>query len=49
MVSDWKCPKCQNNSGRKELMFHSMPPILVFHLKRFELVLNFKLINFLVK
>ncbi|KAI1725918.1 ubiquitin carboxyl-terminal hydrolase domain-containing protein [Ditylenchus destructor] len=39
VVEDWKCPKCfKASSGKKELKFHSLPPVLVFHLKRFELL-----------
>ncbi|KAE9547007.1 hypothetical protein FO519_009781, partial [Halicephalobus sp. NKZ332] len=36
-VLDWKCTNCFNNRGRKQLKFHSLPPVLVFHLKRFHL------------
>jgi hypothetical protein len=34
---DWKCTGCLKNAGRKQLKFHSVPPVLIFHLKRFHL------------
>ncbi|KAL3123443.1 hypothetical protein niasHT_004615 [Heterodera trifolii] len=37
-IQDWKCPKCGRSPGRKELKFHSLPDVLIFHLKRFELL-----------
>uniref|UniRef100_A0A183C0Q5 ubiquitinyl hydrolase 1 n=1 Tax=Globodera pallida TaxID=36090 RepID=A0A183C0Q5_GLOPA len=37
-ILDWKCPKCDRSPGRKELKFHSLPNVLIFHLKRFELL-----------
>ncbi|KAF7640302.1 Ubiquitin carboxyl-terminal hydrolase [Meloidogyne graminicola] len=35
-IRDWVCPKCKKSSGSMELQFHSLPDVLVFHLKRFE-------------
>uniref|UniRef100_A0A1I8BAJ8 Ubiquitin carboxyl-terminal hydrolase n=1 Tax=Meloidogyne hapla TaxID=6305 RepID=A0A1I8BAJ8_MELHA len=37
-IPDWACPKCKKSPGLMELCFHSLPDVLVFHLKRFELL-----------
>ncbi|CAK5030042.1 unnamed protein product [Meloidogyne enterolobii] len=36
-IRDWTCPNCAKSPGSMELRFHSLPDVLVFHLKRFEL------------
>ncbi|KHN82214.1 Ubiquitin carboxyl-terminal hydrolase 31 [Toxocara canis] len=33
---EWKCENCGMNEGEKILKFRSLPPVLVFHLKRFR-------------
>uniref|UniRef100_A0A914ZK85 ubiquitinyl hydrolase 1 n=1 Tax=Parascaris univalens TaxID=6257 RepID=A0A914ZK85_PARUN len=35
---EWKCENCGMNAGEKILKFRSLPPLLVFHLKRFRQV-----------
>ncbi|VDM38081.1 unnamed protein product [Toxocara canis] len=35
---EWKCENCGMNEGEKILKFRSLPPVLVFHLKRFRQV-----------
>uniref|UniRef100_A0A914MRT7 ubiquitinyl hydrolase 1 n=1 Tax=Meloidogyne incognita TaxID=6306 RepID=A0A914MRT7_MELIC len=37
-IRDWTCPNCAKSPGSMELRFHSLPDVLVFHLKRFELL-----------
>ncbi|CAK5074979.1 unnamed protein product [Meloidogyne enterolobii] len=37
-IRDWTCPNCTKSPGSMELRFHSLPDVLVFHLKRFELL-----------
>uniref|UniRef100_A0A7E5A0B2 Ubiquitin carboxyl-terminal hydrolase n=1 Tax=Panagrellus redivivus TaxID=6233 RepID=A0A7E5A0B2_PANRE len=34
---DWTCTSCGKTGGKTQQKFHSVPPILVFHLKRFHL------------
>ncbi|KAL7078079.1 hypothetical protein ACQ4LE_002110 [Meloidogyne hapla] len=37
-IRDWACPKCKKSPGSMELSFQSLPDVLVFHLKRFEVL-----------
>jgi hypothetical protein len=37
-LTDWQCTQCKRTSASSTVKFHSMPPILVFHLKPFEML-----------
>lgn len=43
-ISNWKCPKCKNNSeAEKDTDFEKLPKVLIVHFKRFTS--NLKKIN----
>ena len=41
LIADWSCPKCKNrHDAYKKLDLWGLPPVLIFHLKRFSFADN---------